>query len=120
MKSITANMNIQEVLNHENVVIFYEADWSGHARISKEMINFLEGYIKTKRDDIHFYCGQFEEDLLQHAQVLVEHGASQMVFSGNGSLSFFKNGIHKEDLNSVIGEGTNKVYKTLKKYYGDC
>jgi hypothetical protein len=120
MKKIDSSTNLKEILQNENVVIFYEAEWSAYARISQSMISLVESYLKAKRNDIHFYTGAFEGELSNLGKELTCLGASEGNFLGNGALSFFKNGILKEDINSLIGEGNYKLWTILRTHYGEC
>jgi hypothetical protein len=118
MKEIKTSEDVKAVLNHSKVILFFGADWSEYAVISKTMMEHVERYTKMRNSDIAFYIGYFEDDKVQLAQAMSDIGVpNQMVIAGSGSIVFLKSGQYLGHIGSVIGEGTFAVWREIEKYF---
>jgi hypothetical protein len=118
MIEIRSREDLERFFEHERAVLFFAATWSGYAEISRQMIEFVEGYAKAGGIDVPFFVGQFEDDLLPLGEELVAAGVPPWVFVGNGSLSFFLAGKHIRTMRSIIGEGTGAVWAHIEEVFG--
>ena len=119
MKEIKTEQDLSEFLKKKRAILFFHAPWSGYAMISKTMIEFVETYAKTGHEDVSFHFGVFEDERIPLADTLVATGVpATTVFTGNGSLSFFRSGQHIHTLPSVIGNGTFAVWRHIDEIFG--
>ena len=95
-------------------VLFIHAEWSEPSRIGKVMIEFFEKYAVMSEQNITFYYGSFENELIHLAQDLAELEVPSTAFSGNGSVVLFKQGSFAGYIPSIIGHGNNELLKLMK------
>ena len=117
MQLLSLNTDLEAVLNQPKVIIFYNANWSGYALIAeKKLINIEKNNII---ENIKFYSGQLEDNLQNLAKTLMAKGVSKNVFSGAGSISIFKNGIHQEDVISITQTGHENLIGKFRHHFVD-
>ncbi len=120
MKEIKSEIDIECILKAEAAIVFFHADWSEYAMISKQMMEHVERYCNLAGNEkVKFWFGQLEGDLLPLAEKLVSLDVPSDNFRGSGGVSFFKAGIHLAAITSVIGEGTFKVNEIIDNLYDE-
>lgn len=119
MIAITNERELQDFFARENAVLFFHAEWSQYAVISKQILAFVERCSELEQRRVSFFFGEFEGALLPLAQKLATAGVSTSALgSGAGSLSFFRRGQHVRTLGSVVGNGTYEVRKAMDEIFG--
>jgi len=118
MIQIKDNEDLGEFLRRPRAILFFDADWSGYAKISKQMVEFVEWYIELGKKDVSFYHGQFEDGLLPIGKEIQARGVPETCFAGNGSIAFFGSGKYLGEINSVIGAGNWAVWRNIENLFG--
>lgn len=117
MIEISNKEGLKEFLERKHALLFLFAPWSRYSRISKELVENIETHFQASQQDIHFYFGVFEEDLVYLAAEVCSLGVPDVSFTGAGAIAFFKKGKYLGHVRSVVGEGTDLVYKKISEFY---
>lgn len=119
MIAITNERELQDFFTREKALLFFHAQWSDYAVLSKQILAFVERYSELEQRKVPFFFGEFEGALLPLAQSLATAGVSNSALgSGAGSLSFFRHGQHVRTIRSVVGDGLYEVWKTMDEIFG--
>jgi hypothetical protein len=120
MTEITNEKGLNDFLGEKHAILFFHASWSRYSVISRQMVEFVEGYAKVSQRNLPFFFGEFEGARVPLADALVAAGVrASVVFAGNGSLSFFRGGQHVHTISSVIGQGTFEVWRRIDELLGE-
>ncbi len=117
MIEITNKESLREFLRRKYGLLFLHSPWSRYCRESKELVENIETHFQASQQDVHFYFGVFEEDLVYLAAEVCALGVPDISFKGDGCLAFFKEGKYIGQIRSVIAEGDGLVFKKISEFY---
>ncbi|MEM6755526.1 MAG: hypothetical protein AAF586_00025 [Planctomycetota bacterium] len=115
MIAIKTHGHLDDLFAETAAVLFFEADWSQYALISRQMMSHVESYARMGKVPIAFYSGAFDGEDASMANRLREGGIQIHAFNGGGSVAFYRKGELTHFMLSVISEGTDAVWREIDR-----